>query len=505
MKVLKMVEKSETDSARARTKSYLDDVVEQAGRNIRGWMLYQSANKAVERALPLLVIVPAIILIGQLVFADSERWPQGIWGPIAFSVGAAFLYFIGHLVWMAVKMKTPRQIALSLYDQHLGLKDRLTTADQFLSEESEGYFYSAAIEDATEFAKLAIGSEIRKIKKNIQPVKPKSFLYIPASLLLITVSASIHHLSDFSWGEDSIDPTGISLPPTAISQSNSEDYQRNSGDRGSESLNSETENTQPSDSESTVAQGAQEQTDSTDSSGRMKSALPNDSSAGAGTSSEGSPVASGEPKKSPDSLGKQLASTAKPKQSNGSMKGAEKGASLGGAMSSSAGRNMDVPGVDDQTGQSDSPENEQNSQQDNEEENELQEAFASAKPNRHLRKPPTSRSLGFSAPSGKTDEGSNGRGGKSGLKKTRGVPSMILGVPLPDRVNGVRSPGFSKTMQEKVAPKTKIMPEVASQARQSRSSSVGDMLQHQPTAEMKSLLKAYFMSLREQDKAQQND
>ncbi|MDM3872155.1 hypothetical protein QSV34_12445 [Porticoccus sp. W117] len=500
-----MVEKSETDSARARTKSYLDDVVEQAGKALRGWMLYQSANRAVERALPLLMIAPAMILIGQLLFLDSKSWSLNIGWVIALSVGAALTYFIAYLLLVAVKMKTPRQIALSLYDQQLSLKDRLTTADQFLADNNRGYFYSAAIEDATEFAKLAVSSEIRKIKSSINPVRPKAFLYIPASLLLILVSASIDHLGDLSWKSDAIDPTDISLSSSTLSNPDSEHHQSDNADPGSENLNSEAGITQASDSELPIAQIPQEQFESTNSSGTMKSALPNNSSAGAGGSSEGSPVASGEPKSSPDSPGKQLASAAKSNPSNSSMKSAEKGASLGGAMSSSAGRNMDMPGVDEQTSQSDSPESQQNSQQENEEENELQEAFASAKPNRHLRKPPTSRSLGFSAPSGKTDEGSNGRGGKSGLKKTRGVPSMILGVPLPDRVNGVRSPGFSKTMQEKVSPKTKSMPEVVSQARQSRSSSVGDMLQHQPTAEIKNLLKAYFMSLREQDNAEQND
>lgn len=237
----------------------------------------------------------------------------------------------------------------------------------------------------------------------------------------------------------------------------------------------------------------------------MKKAFPNSNSASGGASSGAAPVESGEPENPSDPTGRQVAKTPQPQQINPNEKGAEQGASLGGATSASTGQNPDRVGIDQQTGQSNSPEDQQQDQHELAEEDEPQEAFASAKPNRHLRKPPTSRSLGFSAPSGKPDEGSNGRGGKSGLKKTRGVPSMILGVPLADRVNGVRSPGFSKIMQEKVAPKTTVIPNDIAQFRKSRISSVGDMLQHQPTVDMKALVKTYFLSLRAQFEAGETD
>ncbi|MEZ5975101.1 MAG: hypothetical protein R3E96_09730 [Planctomycetota bacterium] len=54
----------------------------------------------------------------------------------------------------------------------------------------------------------------------------------------------------------------------------------------------------------------------------------------------------------------------------------------------------------------------------------------------------------------------NGRGGPSEQKKSRGVASLVLGVPIPDRVKGQPGKGPTKVTQERVQPQAES-PETA--------------------------------------------
>ena len=73
-------------------------------------------------------------------------------------------------------------------------------------------------------------------------------------------------------------------------------------------------------------------------------------------------------------------------------------------------------------------------------------------PNMRDRRPAANRDLtiGFG---NEPNPDANGRGGPSEQKKSRGVASLVLGVPIPDHVKGPPNPGRTKITQERVQPR----------------------------------------------------
>lgn len=90
-------------------------------------------------------------------------------------------------------------------------------------------------------------------------------------------------------------------------------------------------------------------------------------------------------------------------------------------------------------------------------------------PNLRERKPPVNRDLQIAFGVGrKPPPDSNGRGGKSGLKKQRGVAQLVLGVPYPDLIRGKPNPGQSKVTQERVEPRSEQAESELAQTRAER-------------------------------------
>lgn len=90
-------------------------------------------------------------------------------------------------------------------------------------------------------------------------------------------------------------------------------------------------------------------------------------------------------------------------------------------------------------------------------------------PNLRERKPPVNRDLQISFGVGrKPPPDANGRGGKSGLKKQRGVAQLVLGVPYPDLIRGKPNPGQSKVTQERVEPRSETAAPEQAQPRMPR-------------------------------------
>ena len=134
-----------------------------------------------------------------------------------------------------------------------------------------------------------------------------------------------------------------------------------------------------------------------------------------------------------------------------------------------------------------------------EEEDEQQEAAAGSRPMLSQRKAPADRQL---TPSGDGEQeenpDANGRSGPGGLKKTRGVAAMLLGVPLPDQLSGQVSPGRIKVQREQSLPTERSSTSVSAQARSEIDESIGELEIYAPESWMRETIKAYFLAKHEE-------
>lgn len=133
--------------------------------------------------------------------------------------------------------------------------------------------------------------------------------------------------------------------------------------------------------------------------------------------------------------------------------------------------------------------------EDTEDDEEEQENRGGVQPSLRDRRPPVSRDLqiGFG---NRPNPDANGRGGPSEQKKSRGVASLVLGVPIPDRVKGRPGPGPTKITQERIEPEAEEAAPIEASARTPRAAPL------EPTSEvaldpsLTSLLRTYFLNRR---------
>ena len=90
----------------------------------------------------------------------------------------------------------------------------------------------------------------------------------------------------------------------------------------------------------------------------------------------------------------------------------------------------------------------------------------------------------------------NGRGGPSKQKKSRGVASLVLGVPIPDHIKGRPNPGKTKITQERVEPKEEKITPATADARRAREASPGHLSRLKLLPWMRDLIRSYYLSVR---------
>ena len=118
-------------------------------------------------------------------------------------------------------------------------------------------------------------------------------------------------------------------------------------------------------------------------------------------------------------------------------------------------------------------------------------------PNLRERKPPVNRDLQIAFGVGrKPPPDANGRGGKSGLKKQRGVAQLVLGVPYPDLIRGKPNPGQSKVTQERVEPRSEQAETEQAQERAERESPLARNGPARLEPWMRSAVQRFFLNQR---------
>ena len=126
------------------------------------------------------------------------------------------------------------------------------------------------------------------------------------------------------------------------------------------------------------------------------------------------------------------------------------------------------------------------------------EARGGLQPNLRDRRPPVNRdlSIGFGS---LASPDANGRGGPGERKKSRGVASLVLGVPVPDHVKGQPNPGRVKINQERVQPQGEEVPQGTAEDRGRRSCSAGHLSERTLDASMRHIVRDYFLKTQVSD------
>lgn len=486
----------------------LERIGANARRELRRVRIRRAAFAARERALPLLVIGPAIILGLQLMrFAvGAEAFPFGLL-PILGLTLALMLLWISAGALQAAGQAVDDRDALAVADAELDLSDRLLTAHEFLRLPHPSPFMQAALDDAEEHARLALERALA-LAPPTQALTGRVWGLAIAGVLLAMIAGRVA-LWTYEAAADTQDTEvaavdGHALPPTETREESEEapvipevlpesapavasaTPEREQTAKNHERSADVSEDAKKSEGET----GSGKSADAQSASGASQSRGAPSGQAQASKPPEKKPKKGKDPKKKP---GAKPEGTPKkqPEEQSGSTagKGSSKGSNKNPAASSWSSKDQ-VTTQDDQEIEDD---------EETEDEEEDQEARGGVQPSLRDRKPPVSRDLriGFG---NQPNPDANGRGGPSQAKKSRGTASLVLGVPIPDRVKGQPNPGKTKITQERIEPKAEESDPLDAQPRRPRATPVGHTARPELAPWMRDLVRTYFLTIRKESK-----
>ena len=439
---------------------------------------------------------------GRLAGVEALRLPVWPW-----ILGAAALYLgaVGVDTLQARRGAVRRRRALGEWDQQLGLEDRLTAADEFLTRDRRSPFMDAAVADAETRLEEARRAELRFSRGGAQAGPMPA---LPLALLLLLLGVL---LGDWQPPARFEQDTTAALPPKgAAAPGAAPEAEAPAAEAGRPAASEEKPAKRPgaeATAETHASSEAEEQdsreTEGVTGSGRSSAA---ESSTGAG-SAQGSPSQQGQiskPGKKKTGAAKKKAPKKDPPKSGQKPKKNEEqesGSTAGRGSSRGSNRN---PAASDWSSKDhvNTPDDDDLEEEDNvDDEEEDQESRGGMQPSLRDRKPPVSRdlSIGFG---NQPSPDAKGRGGPSQPKKSRGTASLVLGVPIPDRVKGQPNPGKTKITQERVQPRAEPAPPVTASERDPRQGPASALRRLELDPWMRSLVREYFLKLRQSTREQ---
>ncbi len=478
----------------------LDRLAGRAGRGLRRARAAAALRRAVRRrlALPLLTMAAyaALQLIARLAASEALRPSTALWVGWAAGLYAAALALD---TWSAGRATVGRGRALGEWDRQLALHDRLGAADEFLGREERSPFMEAAVADAAEQLERARAAELR-FEREAAARRPWPAL--PALLLLLLAGVWLGGWQAAPVFEEPGVHAGLPRGAPAREVAAEADAPPHEAEAAAPSA---APKPSPPDREATAethASAAGEEDESKETEGRTGSGRSSaaEPSTGAG-SAQGSPSQQGQISKPGEKKTSAARKRAKPKEppraDDRPKKNEEQESGSTAGRGSSRGSNRNPAASDwaskDHVNTPDDEDLEQEDEVDEEEED--QEARGGMQPSLRDRKPPVSRDLtiGFG---NQPNPDANGRGGPSQPKKSRGTASLVLGVPIPDRVKGQPNPGKTKITQERVQPRAEPAVPVDAAARTPRQDPSAALRRQELLPWMRGLVRDYFRNLR---------
>lgn len=499
-------------SAEVGSTAVLDRIAARGQASRRGERLRRALPDLLAAAARWSLLLPASALVIELLrWASGARATDIEFGPalLLILVPVALLVVVGVLKLM--RAADSRRANLLRVDRRLKLEDRMTTADEFSRLQTPTRFQAAALADAEQFTSRALSEALAAEsapasgRSRMAPVLTLAgaFLCVFAITWVSRQETELDEESvDVSFGSDGVvfgtrdaepDPADEAEAPADLpAEDPTEAPERPDPIRD----DSSTERIPPQLSESPPPLDQREK----EAAGRTGSGRATQAEASASQSEaranssnqQQSPQAAEqretpqrEPKDPKEPKAERPEEQPEPSQD-------ESGASAGrGASRGSTSNPTNSPW--ESKDQVEAPdENEVENEDEVDDEDEEQDARGGVQPSLRDRKPPVNRDLqiGFG---NQPNPDANGRGGPSEQKKSRGVASLVLGVPLPDRVRGQPNAGRIRITQERILPTAEVGSNRPGETRGSRSDETGRTAQRDFDPAALVLIRNYFL------------
>ncbi|QDU66128.1 hypothetical protein [Engelhardtia mirabilis] len=483
----------------------LDQLAARATAAMRSAASREGLHEGLRRSLPLIAVVPAIAA-----GVAALRWQSGVapdWVPPAIVVLTALaLPLVAAATASARAWTRPvqRDQALGQVDRQLGLKDRLVTADEFLRSGRSGPFERAAIADAAAHLARALAQavvlEVRpwNVARRaagcgaLGAVALAAFLWLAARPVTSAGGLQTEEVVAAAAGP-ALTPADEPVqdePERAVAP---EDERPTDPPRPRESRAGERPASAPTPELSDVVKESAGKSGAGRSAGALSSSSASQSRSAPSTQGQASKPSERKLEAKPSQAKRPEPEEApEPPESK---EDDESGATAGRGASKGSNKNptaSDWRSRDQVTNEDDQDIDDDEDTADDEEE---QESRGGVQPNLRDRRPPVSRDLqiGFG---NRANPDANGRGGPSQPKKSRGVASLVLGVPIPDRVKGRPGPGPTKITQERIEPEGEEAVAIEASARTPRRGPAGRLSSPDLEPALRDLVRAYFLTLR---------
>lgn len=486
---------------------------------LQRWRMREELLAASSVALLGLFVLPLLLLLVRLTrgLLGQASHPVNLWVVLILALVGPTAYILVRLSVVYFRYHPRRQAALALYDAELKTQDRLVTADEFLEDAAaavgdQSYgFRQAAVADADQYARSALAAALSPLSNLQWRVRPISWLGIPA---VIAVAALLYLGWDGAGLAQKTNEKALLVAMEASVDMHASEQEREAARKLVRRLEEQKKDIQlamlekqevmPSKNRKSRNEKGTEGKSNTGNAAMAQSMSTSSSAAGDPSSQKNaSKPKKPEEEKPPEEDKNEEKKNKKKKDEQKTAPTAMSATSGEGklAMSKSSPSEFDMPEQEDKATPGTKQEG---ADEDSEDEDEQEKTNGVDKPSLNQKLSPMNRDLDMlTVHSDRSlfDKPSNGRSGGAGRKKTRGVPSMVLGVPVPDRVVGMSHPGRSKVTQEDAKPTPESNPTLEAQLRLARADTMGRVAHPGLLRWMQTVVENYFVAIRQDSTA----
>lgn len=438
-------------------------------------------------AIPATLPVPALAALAGW-FAPL-RWDMVGPATLAVPLAAFGIGFLHH--WR--RQRIERAAALALFDRELALKDRITTADEFLRHPGSDGFRAAAVLEARPWIERAATAAVPQSPRPVSAGRRWPLMLAGAALLLVAGAVEQRFVPATGAGRQvaaALVAAGIAAPGAGAERLDNT-APDTAGSSGASTVN-------PAPSGTSAAHEAGQQADGAGKdSGRLGGAQPAAGSDQPGTRASGTDSAS-----APQPGEARQAGAGAGAAGNPDRNGADQDRRQGAAGRIDADRNA---GADGQAGQRSgtAPQNGANAGNQP----------PSSSPLGSQQRPQTGQSGNGSQPNqqnrsqqGAQDQSQPGQGkgqgrdgqraGQDALKRANGLAALLLAVPMRDRLGGTANAGPVSSLPRQAPPHAGSAGAATAADRGSATGDVGRIVHQPATPQDQQLLQRYFRPAR---------
>lgn len=499
-------------SQRDQLRQQLDALSDRARRFLGKWAFTRDLRLTMRDALLWLLAAPLALFAVQVVLLLAGRapLPLPVWAWVLLSVAGPLVFVGVRMAALAGGRELDRRACLGAFDLQLETKDRLVTADQFIASlgaaqhveagslDPADRFRLAAIEDAASHIARATQTTLDPKPLPEWMISRRSWASAAAALALIVGAVWLGNLATTIQSapdaEALLTNPGVQTLPARVASSLL-DLKPNPPRPIRQNPNDAAPPGAPQ-----AAADASAKTPKTDrdadgqshSGGQANSRSASQAMSSSGTASNQQNPSQPLEEDPPQDQQSAQSAAAKKKDSRKAEQQASSATSGQGQSRSSSSDSHSIPATDqpDRAGANkDDGKDEEGAQDEAEEE----KTAGVERPSLRRNKPPVDRNLSPRPTGDQPNPNANGRSGPGGRKKTRGVPAMILGIPTPDRIQGMTNPGRSKVTQENSTPKEEPQSALTAEQRTPRELPFGQVEHPLLRPWMLTLVEKYFL------------